>query len=77
MVEEKVFEVFSTVMGVPREKISKDTSVENLEVWDSVQHLNLILSLEEEFSVKFSPEEIQEMLSIEAILSKINEKLKQ
>lgn len=76
MIEERVFEVFSTVMGIPKESVNKSISVENLEVWDSVQHLNLILSLEEEFSIKFSPEEIQEMLSIDKIIEKIKEKIK-
>lgn len=76
MIQDKVFEVFSTVMGIPKERVNENTSIEEIEEWDSVQHLNLILSLEEEFSVKFTPEEIQEVLSLKKIIEKIKEKVK-
>lgn len=34
----------------------------NIESWDSLNHLNIVLSLEEEFDVKFETDEILEML---------------
>lgn len=74
MLEERVFELFSKVMNFSKDKISLKTKVEDVENWDSVQHLNLILALEEEFKVKFTPEEIQDMLSIEKILSNLKNK---
>lgn len=74
MLEEKVFEIFSKVMNFPKEKLNLKTKIEEVENWDSVQHLNLILAIEEEFNVKFNPDEIQEMLSIEKILSNLKNK---
>jgi acyl carrier protein len=44
--------------------ISPQTSPQNLEKWDSLQHLNLVLALEQQFSVQFLPEEIEQMSSI-------------
>lgn len=75
MLEEKVFEIFSKVMNFSRDKISLKTTIEEVENWDSVQHLNLILAIEEEFNVKFNPDEIQEMLSIEKIISNLKNKI--
>lgn len=75
MLEERVFEIFSKVMNFSRDKISLKTTIEEVENWDSVQHLNLILAIEEEFNVKFNPDEIQEMLSIEMILNNLKSKI--
>jgi acyl carrier protein len=38
--------------------VTADSSPETVESWDSVQHLNLILAIEEEYGVQFSPEEM-------------------
>ena len=35
--------------------------------WDSLNHMNLIVALEEEFDVTFDEEEINEMISLELI----------
>ena len=38
--------------------VTADSSPETVESWDSVQHLNLILAVEEEYGCQFSPEEM-------------------
>jgi acyl carrier protein len=38
-----------------------------VESWDSVQHLNLVLALEEQFGIQFEPEEMDAMKNIGAI----------
>jgi acyl carrier protein len=38
--------------------VTADSSPETVESWDSVQHLNLILAIEEEYGFQFSPEEM-------------------
>ena len=45
------------------------------EKWDSVQHLNLIVELEQKFNVDFDPEEIPEMTNLEKIESAIRAKV--
>ena len=42
--------------------------------WDSINHMNLIVSLEEEFKVRFSEEEINELISLDLIELVIKEK---
>ena len=39
--------------------VTADSSPETVESWDSVQHLNLILAIEEEYGFQFSPEEME------------------
>ena len=52
------------VLRVPPERITAASTPENIESWDSVEHLNLILALETQFGIEFEPEEIERMKSI-------------
>jgi len=63
----------SEVLEIPVEQISNETGPDNVETWDSLQHMNLIFALEEELEVQFSDDDIVEMLDIGLILSKVDE----
>ena len=60
----------------PAAQINPESSPETLESWDSVQHLNLVLGLEQEFNVQFEPEEMDRMKTIGAISDLVESKLK-
>ncbi len=47
-----------------------------IETWDSLHHLSFVVALEQEFNVQFSPEEIEQLLSIELTTALLEEKLK-
>jgi acyl carrier protein len=72
---ERVRRIAADVLEVPASKITESTSSENLESWDSVRHLNLILALEQEFHIQFEPEEIDEMSDVRQILAVLGRKL--
>lgn len=46
----------SDMFAVPEERIGADSSPETIEAWDWMQHLNLILALEERFGLQLLPE---------------------
>ena len=58
------------------EDISDDVSMENCDKWDSLNHLNLIMELEEEFNVSLEPEDIAVMRSVDEIEVVLNRMLK-
>jgi acyl carrier protein len=72
---DEVRQVLADILNVPIERIDKDSSPETLPDWDSLQHLNLVLALEQNSGLEFSPEEIEQMLSVNAIAILIQEKL--
>jgi acyl carrier protein len=74
MLKERVFKIISQVMDVPFEEVNERSSPENLERWDSFQHMNLILALEEEFKIKFTDEEIVRMGDAGIILEALQKK---
>jgi acyl carrier protein len=71
---EQVRNVASDIFGISADKITAEASPETIETWDSMQHLNLVLAIEEKFGVQLDPEDIEEMKNIGAI-AKLVEKL--
>ena len=58
IMEKKLAEIFSNIFKVEENKITDVVSPDNLENWDSLSHMDLVVSIEEEFSVRFSSDEI-------------------
>jgi acyl carrier protein len=67
--------IASDIFGVPTAKLTVDSSPETVETWDSVQHLNLVLALEEKFSMQLAPEEIEQMKTLGAAAQLIETRL--
>ena len=72
---DRVRTIAADVLEVPAAKILADSSPESIETWDSVHHLNLVLALEQEFSLQFEPEEIEQMKDIQHILDIVGSKV--
>jgi acyl carrier protein len=49
------------------ESVADDISQSNCARWDSMNHLNLVIELEEEFDTSFEPEEIAMMKDLESV----------
>jgi acyl carrier protein len=71
--KERVYKVISQVFNVPIEKINEESSPDNIETWDSLKHMNMVLALEEEFNVQFGEEQILEMLNVGLIIEVLKE----
>jgi acyl carrier protein len=72
----KIKQGMSVVFEIPVESIADDASSDNIENWDSLRHLNLILSLEEEFGVSIPDEEVGNLVNYKLIKLVINDLLK-
>jgi acyl carrier protein len=72
----KIKEVMSAVLEVPLESIMDDASPDNIENWDSLRHLNLILALEEEFGISIPDDEVGNLVNFKLIQITINELVK-
>ena len=67
--------IAADILVVDQERVTAQSSPENLDGWDSVQHLNLILALEDKFGMQFEPEEIDRMRTIGGITQIIERRL--
>lgn len=70
-VSERVRRIVSDVFAVPIDQVTDESSPESIEAWDSMAHLNLVLSLEQEFAITFDLNEIAELTSVPAIVDRI------
>jgi len=73
MIEERVKKILSSVMNVPVEEISRDSSPDTIETWDSLKQMTLIMTLEQEFNIEFSEEKVYELLSCDRIIQALEE----
>ena len=76
LVLNKVLAVATDVFQVPPSTLGPSSSPDTIETWDSLHHLSFVLALEQEFNVQFSPEEIEQLLSIELTTAMLEEKVK-
>ena len=65
--KERIKNIMSIVFEEDLQNLKDDSSPDSLEKWDSLNHMNLVTALEEEFKVKFNDEEISEMLNLKLI----------
>lgn len=73
MNNKRIKQVMSAVFEIPAESIEDSASTDNLDNWDSLRHLNLILALEEEFGVSIPDEEVGNLVNFKLIELTINE----
>ena len=59
--DEKIRELFATLLQVALEQVEDQTTPASLERWDSIQHMILVAAFEEEFGIDLDPEEAVEM----------------
>ena len=62
------------VTELPLDKVTLATSHETVEEWDSLNLLNILMAVEGEFGVSFSPEEAAEFASVEKIVAVVRSK---
>jgi acyl carrier protein len=63
------------VFGIDLATISDEATPGNIEQWDSLRHMNLVLALEDEFDVRFRDEQMEELISFRLIELNLNDLL--
>jgi acyl carrier protein len=71
---EKVRRILATILDVPSEELTLQSSPASIESWDSLRHLVLAIELEQEFGVSLSPEDMERITSAGAILRLLSER---
>lgn len=66
--EEKIQKIMANLFDVSIEEITDESSPSNIKKWDSLNHIKLVVALEEEFNVKFSNLEVLDMQTYKLVL---------
>jgi acyl carrier protein len=67
--------LIADIINLPVEDISLTSSPANLDTWDSLAHLDVIIGLEQEFGVHFSARETERLIDVNAIVEVLTGKL--
>ena len=70
----RIVSIASAVFGLPQAQFIPQSSPETIENWDSLNHLMLMMALEQHFGLEFDSSEIEQMLSLEMIEKTISSK---
>lgn len=70
--KQKVYEILSKIL---KTKVDDTTSVsmQNSQEWSSIVHIDIIMSLEEEFDILFAENDLASLTSQETIIAKVEE----
>lgn len=71
----KIIDILSIVFNIDVKKITKKTNKTNIANWDSLRHMTLIITLEDEFNIKFDEQDISKINNIDSIKKIISKHL--
>ena len=69
---DKVREIIADITHNNVASVTAKSTSENLDGWDSVAQINIIVAIEEEFGVTFDPEDIHTLNSVEKIVNAVS-----
>lgn len=79
MTREEVYktlnEIFRDVFEDEDITVNDDTTAADIDDWDSLEHINLVNAIEQEFGIKFNMGEIVEMKNVGEMVDMIISKL--
>jgi acyl carrier protein len=71
--ELKVKTLLARVMRLDVATITVDSSTDTIATWDSLNHIKLVLALEEEFQIVFDVSQIERMTSFGKVISLVGQ----
>lgn len=72
--ENRIKKIIATVLNVEEVLINENSSTQTLENWDSLNHMNIVFAIEEEFGITFDDEELMQLTSIQKIIEAVKKR---
>ena len=76
MLFEGVQDIFRDIFDEDDMVIEDKTSSDDVEEWDSLNHINLVSAIEKEFEIKFTLKELSTLNNVGSLIDSALEKLK-
>ena len=64
MKKESIIEIFSDILDLEKDDIDLQSSPEDLDKWDSITNVVIIVALEEELGTKFKLEDLEDIKTL-------------
>ena len=72
----KLNEIFIDVLDLDEVELTDETSANDIEEWDSLSHIQLIVAIEKAFGIKFTSLEIMKWRNVGEMINSMEEKLR-
>lgn len=72
---ERLTEVIEDVLDVEDLTLTRTTTAEQVEGWDSLAHVRIVIAAEEEFGMHFTTHEVAALKSVGGVVDLIDSKL--
>jgi acyl carrier protein len=76
-VPDRVQKIFRDVFDDNQLVIKRETSAKDIESWDSLSHINIVMAVEKEFGIKFALGELQDLRNVGDMFDVIEKKTQQ
>ena len=71
----RLTKVFQEVFDDPALTLKAETTAADVEDWDSLNHINLVIAVEQEFDMEFSARQIAKLANVGEFVQMIESKL--
>jgi len=71
----QVHDIISDVLDQPDLRLDASTTADNVEGWDSFNHINIVVAVESRFGIKIHTAEIEELRNVGELVELIEKKL--
>jgi acyl carrier protein len=67
--------IFQDVLDLPDLELESDSNAQNVEGWDSLAHVNLVVAIEKHYRIRFALGELQGLKNVGEMADLIQKKL--
>ncbi len=71
----EIQDVFRRIFGDETLVVSSSTSQEDIEAWDSLEHINILSIIEQKYGIKFDLNEVMEIKTAGDIMQLVSQKV--
>ena len=64
---DKINQILANTFNFSKEEVLKNLGMNDVNNWDSLSHMNLIVSIEDEFKIELTGDDISEMITFDQI----------
>lgn len=75
--EETLTDIFRTLFRQPSLELTDDLTAKQVPGWDSLNHVNLIIQIEEELGIRFRNDEVAKLVNVGELKAMVREKMSQ
>lgn len=72
---EEVREILASLFKMDVAELFMDSSMDSVAPWDSLQHMNVVVDIEQYYNIQLSPEEIVTLKDVAAIVETVQKNI--